>query len=679
MADGIFTVTKSIDPRLTQPAHSFCAAQGASSISIIQVAAASSNPTNLTFSVIPPSPQVVIQKTPLLDVTLTFQLLVCQSNGSNLTGDPTNPNSSVAIDPNGVPFAVWGRDIGVGRAAPLGQIVNAFNITINNAAVQQQNPPLADLTHVLEGPKGRASHGTMFRTPLTASWDDSAKTLWGLNASGSSLLGEGDVGPGVFNVQYCDDTGKLLEVSNVPQYYPAGAGVAATAQSTWYVNGVPITDPNGAGQIKAVYVQMRMIDAIMCSPFGFSYDTSFKETGLYGISSLTVQAQLTTGSVARIIQGCSTSGCVLLTSAQANGCTGYAVPGLVGQSGDLIGRSGSNGGPVQNARLWMTYLSPSIQSTLPPRSIATLCNLQYFQQSTNTGAQASPGSLFGPGGLPKLAQMVMNFNSVTFSNVPDLIMISIRPDLQGMSLTESDWQCTLPDNAIQQFTFANQSGLFSGWTSEALSQMSRNNGSRASLAQYGGSQGSGLIAMAGRQAVAGGSVLLIRPGVDFPLPSGVSVGSTGQVQLAFQILFNAAGTWNTSAPRKYVCTVTAISSGFFVTDNGVSRQLLVGLDEATVLAAPEGPDRFVAQRLAGGSFHNGMSAQGSGFGDWLKKAAGHAASAAQHIHANKDHYIGMAQKAHHHVTQARHAMRTFGGSMSGDKRSLAERLAQDGT
>lgn len=668
MSESIFTVTKSEDPRLTQPAHSFCAAQGASAVSIVQVAAATQSSTNWTFSVIPPSPQVVIQKCPLVDAVLTFQLVCIQSDGSGLNG-----NSKVPMDPNWAPFAVWGRDIAVGRTAPLGQIVQAYNITINNAAVQQQNVPLPDLTHVLEGPKGRASHGTLMRTPLFASHDDARGSLWALGASAASMLGEGDVGPGAFNVTYCDDTGKQLDMSSALKYYPATA--TPTPTSTWYQFGKPVTSPTGAGQPHAIYVRVRLIDAVMCSPFGFNYDTSFKETGLYGISSMTIQAQLTSGSAARIIQNDSTSGCIMV------GSGGPLPTGFTGTPGDIMGINGAdqtNAG-VQGVKLWMTYLSPSIQSTLPPRSISTLCNLQYFQQRTSGPLRST-----GVAGRTMSTQ-TMNFQAITFSNVPDLLAISIRPDPQYMMPSDTDHCCTFPDNAVQQFVFANQSGLFSGWTAEALNQMSRNNGSRASLVQYGGSDGSGWMSVLGTQVAAGGSILLVRPGVDFPLPTGVTVGSTGQVQLSFTIVFNATGSFVSANPRVYICTVTAISSGFFVTDNGVSRQLLVGLDEQTILNAPLGPDRFMAQRLAGGNFHDGLSTGGNGLWDRLRKFGDTAKDAAKHVWENKDHYANLARTAIGHAQTAakvyQGARKFMGHGVAGgslyNRQPLADRLGED--
>ena len=606
----------------------------------------------------------MIQKCPLLDVLLTFQLLVCQSDGSGV-----GPNSFVAADPNYAPFAVWGRDIALAAAAPLGRLVNSYNIQINNAAVQQQNVSLPDLTHLLEGPNGRACHGSTYRTPLFASWDDAAGSLWGLNASGLELLGEGDVGPGAYNFTYTFANGKALDNSSTVKWFNASSTAGSTTPSaltdTAYVNGRPCSWPSGAGQVHAVFVQIRVIDAINCSPWAFNYDRSFQETGLYGISSLTVQAQLSAASAVRLIQGCSVAGNILVP---ATATTTYALAptGWVGNSGDLV--AGVNAG-VQNAQITLSYLSPSIQSILPARSISTLCNLQYFQQTVAASTQIS--GTFEDGRTQFVGNCI--FPSVTFSNIPDLIMISIRPAPSTMQPSEADWQATFPDQAFSQFTFANLSGVFAGWPASALINMSRNNGSRSSIAQYGGTDGSGFLIANGRRTVAGGAPLLIRPGVDFPLQPGSSVGTTGQVQLNFQLKFN------TPVKRDHVCTVTAISSGYFVTDNGVSRQLLVGLDEDTVLKAPMDMDRFAAQRLCGGGLHGhlGLAATHGRtmMEDLINKVKEHAAEGYKKARSA----YGSGGMAGSGMTGAGFGASSYDGS-AGSKRyatSLAERLMCD--
>ena len=601
MADQIFTVTKSIDPRLKAEGHSFSAAQGASAISSVTVGAATPSNSTLTWTIVPPSPQVVIQRAVLIDVTFNLQIPISNlwANWAYNNGNPQAANM-LPYQPRpavGSPLFVYGQDWAFARAAPLGQLFSTMNVQLNTCAVQQQNVSLPDLMHVLDGPKGRAGHGTTWRPPLYASWDDAAGTTFGLG-SVADMQGEGDLPPGSFTITYLDNGGSPLSGTGT---YGAGANTVS------YRNGIPVhsfvSASNGfAGQI---YVQVRMVDVLMCSPFGFSYEQSFRETGLYGISSMLVNGTLVTPDVARLVQGSSVNG--------------MAISGPVIMGPGLNGVTG-----IQKASLTLTYLSPSIQSTLPPRSVVSLCNIQYFAVPIPaiTGVVA-------PGGAQKQGQC--NFSAVSFSNVPDAFIISIRPAASSQAgsvtgaFTEADWCCTFPDNAVSQFTFANQSGLFSGWPSHLLTQMSRNNGSKASIAAYGGHDGTGYFMSGGKKTVVGGSVLVIRPGIDFPLPTGVSVGSTGQCQLQFQLNFNAPGC---GGGRAYTCLVTAISSGYFVTENGVSRQLLVGLDEATVLAAPEGPDRYITSKLVGGSWFNTLG------------------SFAKNAWANKDQIADIAKQAY---------------------------------
>ena len=561
----------------------------------------------------------------MLDATLTFQLVFCQSDGSG-----QGPNSLVRMNPNWVPFAVAGRDWHVCASNPLARIVQAFNTQMNNAAVQSQNVCVPDLTHMLEGPKGRAGHSTTQRNGTTASWDDADGTQVGMSAGYGEMQEDGDVGPGAFNVRYCDDTGALLTYDENIRWFP-NPSAPPTPRSTFYRYGCPITSPLGAGQLHLVVVQIRLIDPMFCSPWASNYARSFEETGLFGLSSIVIQAQLANASSQRIIQGCTNSGCILMpgsynkfssrnpfaTNGGGTASSPFFSPGGIwpsplnaGQSGDLL-----NSGGCSAVRIWMTYFSPTIQSTLPSRSIVPYMVQQYFQNSLIAIADGGVGSSDGNMTDPQTLQQY-TFPAVTFSNVPDLIAISFRPDKSQQRVSETDYSGTLPDNAISQMTFANQSGLLSGAPSVYVTQLSRNNGVRDPIGTCGGADGSGQLMIKCRPTICGGSVMLLRPGIDFPLPTGVSVGSTGQVQFAFTINFNAPAQ---QQGKQWFCTVTAISSGFFVTDNGVSRQLLVGLDEATVLNAPKDVDRFVTQKLVGGHGLNLSASHGRGLLDDLKQ------------------------------------------------------------
>lgn len=640
MGDSVFRVVRSYDPRLEAGGHTFSAAQGGSSYNVVQFTCATPSTNQVVFSVPPPSPQVVIQKAINMDFVVHVAIQ-CQviTNNQNTVGSPA---------------LVWGRDFAVARPAPLGMMVQAFNAQINNAAVQQQSVPLPDLMHVLDGPRGRSGHGTTWRNCPYASWDDAAGTLWGLGSI-ADMQGEGDCPPGAFNFDYCDSSGQaLVRGTTGGTYQDKVNGITIP-----YVNGVPVfnatmingSKTGGSPQQYTVYVRMRLIDVLMCSPFGFDYRQSFRETGMYGVSNLLFNLTMAQPSVARLIQGCSNSNITIVSY-------GWNT-------------TGPNQG-IESAALWLTFISPSIQSTLPPRSVVSLCNIQYFQAPIGSLKPTTPIE----DGAPLYAGTV-TFPAVTFSNVPDIFLISVRPDPASMGAacgwTETDWCCTYPDGAFLQFTFANQSGLFSGWPSHVLSNMSINNGVKDSLLACGGVDGSGYFMSGGRKTVAGGSVLAIRPGVDFGLPTGVAPGSAGQVQLSFQLRFNAPGCNN---GRAYVCTVVALSSGYFVTEDGVSRQLLVALDDATVLSAPQGPDRYLTSKLVGGGFFSSLSSFAK---NALEKAPqlSAIASSAYDAYKNKDPMAALAAARDGYNTVRGSGGRMAGSALSGGRRppTLAQRLS----
>lgn len=561
----MYTVTSATDRRLKAEGQSFSAQKGATSVNNVRYPCATPNTNQLVYSCPPPSPEAVMQKTVVQEVVGVFML-----SFRAISATSRSINS---------PLMVWGGDCALARAAPLGQLTQAYNLIINNASVQAQVNPLQDLIHVLEGPAGRAGHGTTFRTPLTASWDDAAGTPWGLGST-ADMQGVGDVPPGAFTFDYCLPNGDLLSATGTGTY------IDSRGNTISYRGGIPYFTANlltgATPPTYDVYIRMTLRDAVMCSPLSFSLEESWRETGMYGLTNLIVQQTLQTPAAARLFQCSSLMGIQMVDQNWAP--------------------QAPNRGILSTA-LWFTFLTPSYTTTLPPRSIVSLCNIQYFQQ-----AQVIKTPVPTCDGAP-LGQGTIMFPAVTFGNIPDLFIISVRPDPAsqgaGCGWTESDWCCTYPDNPFPQFTFANQSGCFAGWPSYYLTLASKKNGSKASLSQYGGLDGSGYMMIGGRKTVAGGSVIVIRPNEELPLPVGTSNGSTGQVQMSFQINFNAPGS---SAPggRNFICTLTALTSAYFVTENGVSRPVTVSLDDATVLAAPEGPDRFMTSKLVGGGFFSSL-------------------------------------------------------------------------
>lgn len=596
----LYVTQKKWDANLVEGKPSFTTTVGASNISLIPNNAQAFTNQNLTYTVTPPSINVVMRRAPLHDITLNFGVLLIQSDGSNVDG-----NSYVCMDPNGVPFGEIGRHIAVASPAPVSQLASNVQINLNNVSVQAQNQYFNGIAQVLEGPHSRADHGVTYRNPVTASWDDAADTLWGLNAATGEMQGVGDVGPGGFNVQYTDALGGVLEYSSAIRYlnekgldigvlparsnpttYPIageyGSNPDVQKYYTAYQYGRPITHPLGAGVAHWVFFKQRFIDPVQVQPFSFNEKESQDEVGMYGISSMTFQFQLATASSVRLVQNCTNDGCIMVTNLCPVAGTQLPPGASSSQSGDLIPNKG-----VTGARLWTYYLSQPLNTPLPPRSIVPYTNIQFWQQKTDTTVLPTTvqGDLYNvsAGSMnPSYATVTVNFNSITLGNIPSKIFIWNAPTIGpscGVRPSETNWMCTYPDNPIQQFIFANQAGIYSGWPTCQFISQNRANGSKASIQQQGGYEGLGKCMFSGMPTFPGGSVMVIEPGKDFQLPALTAAGSAGQVQISFSMTVNVPA-WGTG--RSITTTVMAASPGFFCTQAGISRQVNIGLDQKAV-------------------------------------------------------------------------------------------------
>jgi hypothetical protein len=624
--DAVYTLYKTGDQRLQQVKETYTALLGAASINFVSYQAQSPTTSTITWTVVPPSTTTVFQKAPMLDLTCIFVFFVQQTT---------------YMDPSGVPLAKYGRDWAFAAASPVNALVNSWSIQLNNTNVQAQKVTLNDTLHCIRTPDQRASDTVTYRTPAYASWDDADGTTQGLG-SFADMQGEGDVPPGAYEVTFMgclQENNSTLEplpsnfanatgtyfarsteqavVGNIQVSYVCGQPVTSLATASGPATDiVPLpTQWNGTISKAAlgwspaplpvpIYARVRLIDVVMCSPFGFDYMDTFKSVGFFGVASLQFTAQMTTAVLARSIQGCAQYGCILygpnavLIAGVAGTAPGY--PATVVPAYTQLPSSNPTDQQlisILSASILFTYISPMQYAVLPEQNIMPMMQQQYYPQTIqilNLAPQLGPG-------LP-LPTPSVTFNSMTFPAIPDLILISVRPDPTTMAPNEADWCCTFPDQPFTQFNFANNPAILSGVQSFQLSQICRKNGVRDSLAVMGGSGGTGYMMSNGRKVVAGGAPLALRPGLDFPLPEGSSPGTNGQVQMNFNMKFNAPGLWK---GRKYICLVTAIMKGYFITAAGTSRIILVGLENTQILGASPGPDTHSTSHLIGGALSGG--------------------------------------------------------------------------
>lgn len=614
-------IQKSWDPMLIAGKCTFTTGIGGTNMTCVPTKLSGiANTSNLNYTITPPSINVVMKKAPLHDVTCTFRVVCVQSDGSG-----KGFNSLVAMNPNGAPFAVYGRHFAVARAAPVTALTNNIVSYINNVSCTAQAPYLPAIMHALEGPRGRGQHGVTYRQPTMASWDDADGSLWGLSANHADALGDGDVGPGAYEMIYTDGTGTALEYFADIKFYDANGvvqtlnpytnGTAAdtygssVAHKDWtaFQYGRPVTHPLGAGRAHNVFFQIRLIDPVQCPPFAFNENEAANETGMYGVSTINLQFTLMNASDARLVQGCTSDGCIYLTnqgvtSAEVTADSALGTQGALGGSSVQLNGSGDIF-KISNAQVWTYYLSQAENSVLPSRSICTYMNIQFWQQ------QVLPTDVVYYDGQQKgLSETTFTFNSVTLGNIPELLAVFVQPTNapgSGYRASEADWMCTFQDNCMKQLTFCNASGNMSGWPMSVITPMTKRNGEKSSIQALGGLSGSGVCMVNGQRTIPGGGVFYMIPGKDFPLPAETGPGSAGQIQISFMLGFL------TPAKRNYTVTLVSFSSGLFITDSGVSRQITVALDKAAFQQADVVADRFSTRRLLGGDMQTNLNAAAS--------------------------------------------------------------------
>jgi hypothetical protein len=592
----------------------------------------------------------------VLDITWIVQVTACQSDGSSVY-----PNNDVLTRCDYQPFGVWGSDFAVAAANPVAQLTQSVSLQMNNVSTTMQSPVIRDLTHVMSGPSQNATRGTTSKIPIACDWNVVDGTPQGLGSQ-AEMSESGQVPPGAFDVVFVapkpgssadgDNWAALngtegaftwgVHPSSWPgaqsefndlmntmwdppagQTYQVVLPSGATLTVPFYA-GQPLTSPANVGQNVVMWVRFRTSDPLFTPPLGYNSQDALQRPGIWGLASAGISMQLTDAATARWIQSCSNSGFCLL-------------PGAAGQK---IMR-------VLNATCWQKYLTPSLEQDLPAECAVPLAQTQFYQQTSTPIPQVQ-----GFTGQPMPLQTI-TLNTVTFSQVPDSIIISGRPIFSCQMPTETDYCVAFPDRAITNFNFCNMVGPFGSSSARDLFEQTLKNGGGQTLQGMGGATGTGYFMLNGTRQNCASGPLIFRPADDFILPPGTSVGSTGQCQFTASFQYYVPGVFNNwegpgdppanSSPRTIVWTITAISTGYFLTNNGNSRIFLVGLNDQMVLGAPAGPDRYQARRLMGGGFLDSLSS----FGQQILPLIGPIADVASHFMGGGEAGSGMAGAGFH--------------------------------
>jgi hypothetical protein len=184
--------------------------------------------------------------------------------------------------------------------------------------------------------------------------------------------------------------------------------------------------------------------------------------------------------------------------------------------------------------------------------------------------------------------------TITLSSLADLLVIYVKPQ-QYASSYDCDW--SLPVRKIS-VNFDNISGMLSNHSQYELYKMSVFNGLEMDFGQWSGKawvkDASVYSPGYGQTALVGGP-LVLRPGRDFALSTGMAPGLVGNFTLQFDITVdNSTG----GSPAVSVYTMV-VNSGFFETMKGSSRILKGVVTEQDILGAPVAQVESSMERLVG--------------------------------------------------------------------------------
>lgn len=543
-----------MDPRIVQSRPKYAVEKGALSVTNAPFNAIAASSSQHTYNIYVPSENVFVDRKLLWSSTVSMALPV----------SILDPPGQVY----GQPLAVPGRDFAL-AALPLNQLCSTISATINDTtSVINSQDVLNPILRLTDYKKNRLIRTAPTMLDKYQSYDDAYGTLNNPIGAYNDSTDYDNVPNGAFpNLFFTNPSGAVLTGSTAP-------GTPAFAGATYgLLNGVPVYDPTlapvAAGGVQAytLYIQWRTTEPICLSPFIFSDEHEW-ETGLFGLNNIQIIMNFKS-SPASLIRSCSRAG-VLVGPAAFNTVVG---PTSI----------------FQASQLNVTFLTPSLDVPLPPKSVVPYMEFPRYITQGATTQQPIPAGSVG----------TVQSQTITLPQIPDLLIIYVKPS--AVNATDGDWYLPLATrtdgvaNPIN-FNFDNFSGLLSSVTTEQLYQMSIHNGLEMDYAAWLGQGKSSSASWStpntppffaanrtqGQTIALNGGILVLKPSTDITLQSGQAPSLVGNFSLQFSIQIKN----NTLVPQTPSLYVITANSGFFESIRGSSRIIKGVLSEQDIISAP---------------------------------------------------------------------------------------------
>jgi hypothetical protein len=545
------------DSRIVQESASYAVYKGGEAVTSTVFNSISSNAQQHTFSIQVPSPNVFVERSIPWTSSCYLQLLV------TVAAPAAGAGALQASDP----VIRFGRDMAL-APFPLHSLVSTTQATINDCVVSLNTGDL--LPEILRLTDYNAN--LKQRTCATAldnyqNYNDSYGTIGNVLGNYSEALPSGHVPNGAYyKVWFTDGLGNIL-VGN------GAYGGAGTNAEVFFTNGIPTLSANAAGTIVRgtgadphtlvnipIYIKFTSTENLVLNPFVFS-EVHSNDIGLFGINNISLVCNI--GQPNRVVRS-TTAGGRTITN------IGY-LPNLA----------------FSDSKVNITTITPSLSVPLPAVSMVPFMEFPRYTSAPSTPVPSLSG-FNGDSGT------TISTNNIVLSCIPDMLLIYAKP--QAYAFTEADWHLPIRKVSIN---FNNFSGLMNSFTSDQLYEISTKNGLSMDYNMWNGQA----VSVGGKKPLVGG-MLLLKPGIDFALSSGLASGLNGN----FNIQMDITLANQTSAAVTPILYVVAINSGWFESVNGTSRIRRAPLTERDIIEAPvAGPvTQNHMRRLVGGGFWSSL-------------------------------------------------------------------------
>jgi hypothetical protein len=228
-------------------------------------------------------------------------------------------------------------------------------------------------------------------------------------------------------------------------------------------------------------------EPLIAPPFIWNRTQSNRQ-GIYGLQNMSVVCNY--GNINKAIKISSTAGIV---NKRNGGATAY--PWFAANDPDYFFPAFTMTQQIYNAELQMKYITPHGNDVVPVRNVIPLLEYpRFITSSTQYGSigfaylDSQNGVNYNGGlvqdGINSRAGSAIQSNTFTFNQVPDKLIIFVRPDAAYRNKSYSnDWVYPISNISIQ---WNNHSGLLANASQEQLFHMSREAGSNQDWESFQG-------------------------------------------------------------------------------------------------------------------------------------------------------------------------------------------------